>query len=336
MKKIVRIIAEAGVNHNGNIKIAKKMILIAKNSGSDFVKFQTFIPKLFLSKFAKPAQYQKSMIKKKNQIKEFEKFSFNLNQFKKIKLICDSIGIQFLSSPFEIVSINYLSSIGMSIFKIPSGEITNLPYLRAIGKLKKEVFLSTGMSSLKEIDQALNILIKSGTRRKKITIMQCNTEYPTPFIDVNLRAMETIKKKFDTNIGFSDHTLGIEASVAAVALGATVIEKHFTLNRKMKGPDHKASLEPFELKNMVQSIRNIELSLGKKNKLVTLSEKKNIIVARKSIFSLKKISIGEVFTENNITTKRPGDGVSPMKWDKLIGKKASKNYKEDDYIDEKV
>lgn len=333
MKKKVKIIAEAGVNHNGEYNLAIKLINMAKKAKADIVKFQTYIPNLNLSKHAFAADYQKKSFKSNiNQIKIHEKFSLPLENFSKLKKYCDKSNIEFLSTPFDQYSINYLNKLGLKTFKIPSGEITNLPYLRTIGRLKKKIIISTGMSNLKEIDEALNILLKAGTNKNKITILHCNTEYPTPYIDVNLKAMTLIKETFDVDVGYSDHTLGIEVPIAAVALGATIIEKHITLDKKMQGPDHSSSLELNELTNMVTSIRNIEISLGKKLKNVTPSEKKNQFVARKSIVASKKILKGDIFSESNLIVKRPGTGINPMRWDRVIGKKAKKNYNEDDFI----
>jgi len=262
-----------------------------------------------------------------------EKISLPLEDFKTLKSYAENLNIDFLSTPFDHVSIDYLVEIGLQRFKIPSGEITNLPYLRKIGSLNKEIIISTGMANVSEIRNALNILTSSGTKKNNITIMHCNTEYPTPFIDVNLLAMQQLKNEFKLDVGYSDHTIGIEVPIAAVALGATIIEKHITLDRNLPGPDQSSSLEPNELKNMIEAIRNIENSLGDGLKKTTLSEKKNIPVARKSIVAKSKIIKGEIYNENNLTVKRPGTGISPMKWDSLIGKKSNKNYDEDDLIE---
>lgn len=334
MNKKVKIIAEAGANHNGKIEIAKKLIEVAKNSGADIVKFQTSIPKLHISKNAFAANYQSKSLKSgETNLEMHEKISLPLEDFKKLKSYAENLNIDFLSTPFDHVSIDYLVEIGLQCFKIPSGEITNLPYLRKIGSLNKEIIISTGMANISEIRDALNILTFSGTKKDKITIMHCNTEYPTPFIDVNLYAMQQLKNEFKLDVGYSDHTIGIEVPIAAVALGAKIIEKHITLDRNLPGPDQSSSLEPNELKNMIVAIRNIENSLGDGFKKATLSEKKNIPVARKSIVAKSKIIKGEIYNENNLIVKRPGTGISPMKWDSLIGKKSNKNYDEDDLIE---
>ena len=329
----VTIIAEAGQNHNGQLKMAYKLIDAAKKSGADFVKFQTSIPKLHVSKFAKKADYQiKNSKKKESQLKMLQKLSLTYQDFKKIKKYCRKKKIEFLSTPFDLKSIKFLKGLNMKYFKIPSGEITNLPYLIKIAKLKKKVILSTGMANLKEIKDALNILTSHGTKKKNITILQCNTEYPTPLRDANIRAMLSIKKKFKVNIGYSDHTEGIESSLAAAALGARILEKHITLNKKLPGPDHKASANPKDFKKMVEGVRKITVALGDGIKKVSLSEKKNLKIARTSIVAFKKIKKGEVFTNKNLTIKRPGTGISPMKFYKVIGKIAKKKFSEDELI----
>jgi N,N'-diacetyllegionaminate synthase len=329
----VFIIAEAGVNHNGSIEIAKKLIDIASESGADAVKFQTFKAKNLLTKKAIKADYQKKTFEnEETQYDMIKKLELDFESHSELIYYCKKKRIMFLSTPFDHESINLLDNLGLEIFKIPSGEITNLPYLRHIGKLKKKVILSTGMSNFIEIESALNILIQSGTKKKDITILHANSQYPTPIEDVNLRAMVSIGKKFNINYGYSDHTLGIEVDIAAVALGASCIEKHFTLDKKMDGPDHKASLEPHELKNMVNAIRNIEVAFGSEIKKPTKSELPNITVARKSIVAKTKIKKGEIFTEDNLSIKRPGNGISPMKWDDVIGKIANNDYDEDDLI----
>ena len=325
------IIAEAGVNHNGNIFLAKKLIDIAKNAGADAVKFQTFITKELLTKDAKKALYQKT--KESTQFEMIKKLELSFEDFIELKKYCDNKGIEFLSTPFDLQSARFLNELGMKIFKIPSGEITNYLLLREIAKFKKPIILSTGMSNIDEIKEALNVLIRFGAKKEQITILHCNSEYPTPFNDVNLKAMLTIKEKFGTKIGYSDHTLGIEVSIAAVAMGASVIEKHFTISNELTGPDHKASLTPFELKKMVKAIRNIEISLGDGIKRVSLSEAKNKIVARKFIVAKKDIKKGEIFSEENLTIKRTGiEGISPMRWEEIVGKKANKDYKIDEII----
>tara|TARA_Y200000002_G_scaffold131739_1_gene108540 strand:+ start:22324 stop:23319 length:996 start_codon:yes stop_codon:yes gene_type:complete len=329
----VFVIAEAGVNHNGSIDIAKKLIDVACEAGADAVKFQTFNAKNLVTKNLEKANYQKKL---DNQLEtQFNMLrKLELNQEMHIELInyCKIKEIIFLSSPFDLDSINLLNDLKLEIFKIPSGEITNLPYLRHIGKLNKKIILSTGMSNMNEVQNALNILINSGTKKNNITVLHANTEYPTPIEDVNLNSMLSIGKELDVNFGYSDHTLGIEVDIAAVAMGAKCIEKHFTLDSKMKGPDHKASLEPEQLKAMVKSIRKIEVALGSSIKKPTKSEISNIQIVRKSIVAKTKINKKDIFDENNLTVKRPGKGISPMKWDEIIGTKASKNYNEDDLI----
>ena len=331
--KRVTVIAEAGPNHNGKLKLAYKLIDIAKKSGADFVKFQTSIPEMHISKFAQKAKYQiKNTKKGGNQLEMSKKISLTYDQFRKLKKYCKKRKIEFLSTPFDLKSIDFLKSLKMKYFKIPSGEITNLPYLNKIGKLKKKVILSTGMANMKEISGALEILVSNGTKKKNITVMQCNTEYPTPLKDVNLKAMLTIKNFFRVDIGYSDHTEGIEASLAAVALGAKIIEKHFTINKSLIGPDHKTSITGNELKNLVQGIKKVSLALGDKKKKITSSEKKNLTIARNSLVAAKNIKKGEKFTQNNLTAKRPGGGISPMKLFKVIGKIAKKNFVQDELI----
>jgi len=329
----VIVIAEAGVNHNGQLKMAYKLIDAAKKCGADFVKFQTSIPKLHVSKFAKKADYQiKNWKKKESQLQMLQKLSLTYQDFKKIKKYCSKKKIEFLSTPFDLKSINFLKSLNMKYFKIPSGEITNLPYLIRIARIKKKVILSTGMANLREIRDALNILISYGTKKKNITILQCNTEYPTPLRDANIRAMLTIKKIFKVNIGYSDHTEGIESSLAATALGASILEKHITLDKKLPGPDHKASANPKDFKKMVEGIRKITVALGDGIKKISLSEKKNLKIARTSIVALKEIKKGEIFTNKNLAIKRPGTGISPMKFYKVVGKIAKKKFLEDELI----
>ena len=329
----VFIIAEAGVNHNGSIDIAKKLIDAAVASGADAVKFQTFKAENLATKYAKKANYQKNLTNQKesqfDMLKKLElskEMHTELINYSKIK------DIKFLSSPFDFESIELLKDLGLKIFKIPSGEITNLPYLRHIGKLNKKIILSTGMSNIDEVKTALDILINSGTKKTNIIVLHANTEYPTPMEDVNLKAMLTIGKELEVNFGYSDHTLGIEVDIAAVAMGAKCIEKHFTLSCNMKGPDHKASLEPDQLKEMVKAIRNIERALGSNIKKPSKSELPNIQIARKSIVAKTKIKKGDILRENNITVKRPGGGISPMKWDEIIGTKAIKDYNEDELL----
>ena len=329
----VFIIAEAGVNHNGSIELAYKLIDVASASGADAVKFQTFKANNLVSINAQKAEYQKQTTKQsESQFNMLKKLELNTNAHKKLINYCKKKDIVFLSTPFDHESIDLLNGLGLQIFKIPSGEITNLTYLRHIGSLGKEIILSTGMSTLKEIEEALIILTSAGTSKENITILHANTMYPTPMGDVNLKAMQTIQDKFGIAVGYSDHTLGIEVDIAAVAMGATIIEKHFTLDKTMDGPDHKSSISPDELNAMVSSIRNIEKALGSSIKKPSKSEKPNIIMARKSIVASKSIKKGELFTEKNITTKRPGIGISPMEWDSIIDKVAKRDYQIDDLL----
>ncbi|WP_074405887.1 MULTISPECIES: N-acetylneuraminate synthase [Aquimarina] len=330
----VVIIAEAGVNHNGDIKLAKKLIDAAAVAGVDYVKFQTFNSKKLVSKNAQKATYQKENTgnASESQLAMLQKLELSKDMHLELIQYCNSKNIKFLSTGFDLESIDFLNELNIDLFKVPSGEITNLPYLRKIGSLGKPIIISTGMADLKEIEEAVHVVVEAGARMSSITILHCNTEYPTPMHDVNLRAMNTIKDTFNVPIGYSDHTLGIEIPIAAVALGATVIEKHFTLDKTMEGPDHKASLEPEELKAMVTAIRNIEDALGHGRKEPSNSEKKNKEIARKSIVAKTSIQLGDIFTDDNITVKRPGSGISPMKWDSVIGTKALKDYQEDDLI----
>lgn len=332
MKKNIYIIAEAGVNHNGDIKLAKKLIDKAKEAKVDAIKFQTFIAEAGVSKFAKKAEYQIENTQNlvETQLEMVKKLELSFNEFIELKEYCNKRGIEFLSTAFDFESIEFLKNLGIKTWKIPSGEITNLPYLRKISEVADNIIMSTGMADLREIEEALKILNKE---KDKITILHCNTEYPTPMKDVNLKAMKLIKQKFGVEVGYSDHTLGIEVPIAAVALGAKVIEKHFTLDKNMEGPDHKASLEPNELKKMVKCIRNIELALGEEKKEASISEIKNKEIARKSIVAKSNIKKGEIFSENNITVKRPGNGISPMEWDNIIGKIAKKDFIEDELIE---
>lgn len=329
----VFIIAEAGVNHNGSIKLAKKLIDAAADAKVDAIKFQTFKAVNLVTKEAKKAGYQKKSTEmSKNQFDMLKNLELNINMHIELISYSKYKKIKFLSSPFDIESVELLNNLGLDIFKIPSGEITNLPYLRRIGKLKKKIILSTGMSSIKEVKNAMNILINSGTKKKNITVLHSNTQYPTPMQDVNLKAMVSMGKELGTSFGYSDHTLGIEVDIAAVAMGASCIEKHFTLDYNMKGPDHKASLLPHELKEMVKSIRNIEKAFGSSIKKISKSEKQNIKLVRKSIVAKKKIKKGELLNNHNLTVKRPALGISPMKWDQTLGTKAKKDYNEDDFI----
>lgn len=331
MKKTF-IIAEAGVNHNGNIDLAKKLIDKASESGADAVKFQSFKAEKLATKHARKAKYQEDTTGvEENQFQMIKKLELDYEKHQELIDYCKLKDIMFLSSPFDLESIDLLNKLGLKIFKIPSGEITNLPYLEKIGTLNKRVILSTGMSNLSDIEGALEVLQNSGTT--DITILHCNTEYPTPIEDVNLLAMNTIRESFKLPVGYSDHTLGIEVPIAAVALGASVIEKHFTLDKTMEGPDHRASLEPHELKDMVDKIRNIEKALGSGIKKPSNSELKNINVARKSIVASKYIQKGDIFTEDNISIKRPGNGISPMKWNETLGKIAIKDFDKDELIE---
>ncbi|RUM72287.1 MAG: N-acetylneuraminate synthase [Sulfurovum sp.] len=328
----VFIIAEAGVNHNGDINLAKKLIDVAVDAGVDAVKFQTWKTELLVTKEAEQAVYQReNTSKNESQFDMLKRLELSYDAFRELKSYCDTKNIIFLSTPDEFESANFLCEL-QDIFKIGSGEITNLPYLRHIGSLEKKVILSTGMADMGEIEDALDILINAGTLKKNITVLHANTMYPTPMEDVNLNAMLSIGKAFDVAYGYSDHTLGIEVDIAAVAMGASCIEKHFTLDKTMEGPDHKASLEPDELKAMVKAIRNIELALGNGVKKPSKSEIPNIEVARKSIVTQRPIKKGEIFSEENLTIKRPGNGISPMRWDKIVGTVATRDYEEDELI----
>ena len=327
------IIAEAGVNHNGDIELAKKLIDVAVNAGADFVKFQTFNADRLATHAAKKADYQaQTTDRNETQHEMLRRLELTPAMHHELIAYCKMRKMGFFSTGFDIESVDFLASLGQNLFKIPSGEITNLPYLRHIGRLGKPIILSTGMSNMPEIESAIKALEQAGTLRSKITVLHCTTEYPTPMCDVNLRAMQSIQIELGVAVGYSDHTLGIEVAVAAVAMGATVIEKHFTLDRTLPGPDHKASLEPTELKTMVSSIRNIELALGVGVKQLAPSEAKNILVARKSIVASKDIQIGERFSTENLTVKRPGTGISPMRWDEVIGLTANRNYASDELI----
>jgi N,N'-diacetyllegionaminate synthase len=329
----VFIIAEAGVNHNGSVELAKKLIDVAAEAGADAVKFQTFKAKNLVSKNASKAAYQKETTDaKESQFAMIKKLELDIDTHKELMDYSKHKNIMFLSTPFDHESIELLNGLGLEIFKIPSGEITNLPYLRHIGKLNKLVILSTGMADMGEIEDALDILMQEGTKKEKITVLHANTMYPTPMEDVNLKAMKTIGCTFDIAYGYSDHTLGVEVDIAAVALGAKVIEKHFTLDKTMEGPDHKASLEPDELKAMVKAIRNIEKALGSSVKKPSPSEKPNMEVARKSIVAKCAIKKGELLTSENLAIKRPGNGVSPMHWDEIVGSIAQKDYETDELL----
>ncbi|WP_373072010.1 N-acetylneuraminate synthase [Sulfurimonas sp.] len=333
----VFIIAEAGVNHNGSVELAKKLVDVASMAGADAVKFQTFKTENLVSKNAHKAEYQKQTTdKEESQFEMIKKLELDLDVHKELINYCKNKNIIFMSTPFDLDSVDMLNDLGLEIFKIPSGEITNLPYLRKIGKLNKKIVLSTGMADMDEIGDSLNVLISSGTKKENITVLHANTMYPTPMEDVNLNAMLSIKKEYAVEIGYSDHTLGIEVDIAAVAMGAKVIEKHFTLDNTMEGPDHKASLEPYELIAMVSGIRNIEKALGDGVKKPSKSETPNIEVARKSIVASCDIKKGEILDESNLAIKRPGNGINPMKWDSVIGTVAQKDYQADELILEMV
>lgn len=328
------IIAEAGVNHNGSLEIAKKLVDAAVEAGVDIIKFQTFKADKLVSKDAVKAEYQRQNIDDGNnsQYDMLRELELSHENHQVLIAYCKEKGIRFWSTAFDFESIDYLHALGLDFWKIPSGEITNYPFIRKIAQYKEDIIMSTGMCVKQDIEKAINVLNDFGVRKEQITILHCNTQYPTPFEDVNLKAMLSIKKDFGMNVGYSDHTCGIEVPIAAVALGATVIEKHFTLNRNLPGPDHKASLEPAELKAMVSAIRNIEKALGNGEKKVTPSEKANIAIARKSIVAACPIKKGELLTEENITVKRPGTGISPMRWNEVIGTAATKDYSEEEQI----
>lgn len=329
----VIIIAEAGVNHNGNLELARRMVDEARRAGADYVKFQTAVPELVISSIAPKAEYQKETTgKEQSQLEMCRAIHLPLTDYAGLADLCREKGIGFMSTPFDLVSIDTLAPLGMDYWKIPSGEITNLPYLRKIASKGGRVILSTGMSTLDEVARAVEILEKGGIPRADISLLHCNTQYPTPMDDVNLRAMETLRSLGCGRVGYSDHTVGIEVPVAAVAMGAQIIEKHFTLDKTMEGPDHRASLDPAELRAMVSAIRNIEKAVGSPEKRVSPSERANIEVARKSIVAARDIAAGEIFTEENITVKRPGNGLSPMFWDDVIGQRAARDFAYDSLI----
>ena len=325
------IIAEAGVNHNGSMDIAKRLVDEAVRAGADAVKFQTFKAEKLVCKAAEKAAYQlETTNQTESQYEMLKKLELNLDMHKELIEYCSWKKIEFLSTPFDIDSINLLAQLKVNCFKIPSGEITNLPYLREIGKRGKKVILSTGMSTMEEVEKALEILEKSGA--EDISVLHCNTQYPTPVEDVNLKVIPMMKEKLGRCVGYSDHTNGIEIPIAAVALGAEIIEKHFTLDRNMEGPDHKASLEPDELKAMISAIRNVERAMGTDEKKASPSEQDNLWIVRKSIVAKCKIKQGDIFSEENLTVKRPGNGISPMRWDEVIGKVAVRDFDEDELI----
>lgn len=328
------IIAEAGVNHNGNLQMAREMVLKAKEAGADYVKFQTAVPELVISTFAPKAEYQKETTgAAQSQLEMCRAIHLPLSDYAGLKAYCDEVGIGFMSTPFDLVSIDCLADLGMDYWKIPSGEITNLPYLRKIASKGGRVILSTGMSTLDEVACAVDILENGGICREDVILLHCTTQYPTPTEAVNLRAMDALRAIGCGGVGYSDHTVGITIPIAAAARGACVIEKHFTLDRTLPGPDHRASLEPQELAEMVRSIRIVETALGNGDKRVAAAEAPNIVVARKSIVAARNISAGEILSEENITVKRPGNGISPMRWDEILGTAARRDYVADELID---
>ena len=334
MRSHVIIIAEAGVNHNGNYELAKQLVIKAKEAGVDYVKFQTAKPELVISKFAEMADYQKvNTGKVESQLEMCKKIHLKLEDYKPLKAFCEEVGVKFISTPFDLVSIDVLEELDMDFWKVPSGEVTNYPYLVKIAKTHRPVVMSTGMCEVDEVRAAVNVLLENGLTRDQISLLHCNTEYPTPFQDVNLAAMIDLANELGLSVGYSDHTVGIEVPIAAVAMGARVIEKHFTLDHNMEGPDHKASLEPDELKKMVDSIRNIEKAIGDGKKHVSDSERKNIAIARKSIIAARNIKKGELLTEDNLTVKRPGNGINPMRWNEVVGKIAIRDFFEDELIE---
>jgi N,N'-diacetyllegionaminate synthase len=333
ISKPTLIIAEAGVNHNGSIELAFELIDAARDAGADVVKFQTFKAENLVTRSAAKADYQLGTTdSKETQFEMLKKLELSDDIHLKLISRCKEKGIRFSSTGFDASSVNLLVELGVDFLKVPSGEITNLPYLRHVGSKGLPIILSTGMSTMQEVASALQILEKAGTDRSSVTVLHCNTQYPTAMEDVNLRAMLSMENELGVKVGYSDHTLGIEIPIAAVAMGATVIEKHFTLDRTMEGPDHAASLEPGELKQMVKSIRNIEKAIGDGVKKPSKSEEKNISIVRKSIVASKEINVGDKFTSDNLGVKRPGTGISPMQWDELVGKVASKNFNPDELI----
>ncbi len=329
----VLIIAEAGVNHNGDLGMARQLIDAAAEAGADLVKFQTFRADRLVTTSAEKAAYQMATTAAdESQHEMIRRLELTEAMHDELIAHCRQRKVEFFSTAFDLESLDYLMGLGMSRIKVPSGEITNLPYLRKVGGFGKEVILSTGMSNLGEIEAAIDALEKAGTLREQLVVLHCSTEYPTPLGEVNLSAMQTIRSAFGVRIGYSDHTNGIEVAVAAATLGASIIEKHFTLDRNLPGPDHQASLEPRELRAMIDSIRNVELALGDGIKRMMLCEEKNRAVARKSIVASRLISAGEIFSPDNLTTKRPGTGISPMRWDDVVGQKASREFAIDELI----
>lgn len=328
------IIAEAGVNHNGSLERAREMVKAAARAGADYVKFQTAVPELVISSIAPKADYQKVTTgAEESQLEMCKAIHLPLSDYAGLKALCEEEGIGFMSTPFDLVSIDLLADLGQDWFKIPSGEITNLPYLRKVARTGTPVIMSTGMSVPEEIEAALKVLTESGLKKEDIILLHCNTEYPTPMADVNLLAMKEMARRFGVRTGYSDHTQGIEVPIAAAALGACVIEKHFTLDRNLPGPDHKASLEPSELAEMVRAVRNVEQALGSEEKRVSASEAKNMAIARKSIVAARDIKAGEVFSEENLAVKRPGNGISPMLWDEVLGQVAKRDFPYDTLIE---
>ncbi|MDE6010520.1 MAG: N-acetylneuraminate synthase [Muribaculaceae bacterium] len=337
------IIAEAGVNHNGNLEMAREMVRKAKEAGADYVKFQTAVPELVISTYAPKAEYQKETTgESQSQLEMCKAIHLPLSDYAELKALCEEEGIGFMSTPFDLVSIDLLRDLGQDWFKVPSGEITNLPYLRKIAGTGRPVILSCGMATLDEIEDAVLILTgshpdypsASSLKKEDIIVLHCNTQYPTPYSDVNLRAMLEIRDRLGVRVGYSDHTRGIEISLAAAALGAEVVEKHFTLSRSLPGPDHQASIEPHELRLLVSCIRNIDAALGDGHKRVTDSERPNMEVARKSLVAARPIRRGEPLTEDNMTVKRPGNGISPMRWDEMLGRLATRDFETDQLIEE--
>lgn len=335
-KKHVIIIAEAGVNHNGSVEIAYKLVDEAARAGVDYIKFQTFKSEGVVTKKAEKADYQKVTTgdQENTQLELIKKLEISYNGYRDILNYCKKKGVKFFSTSTDPESVEFLASLHLGMWKIPSGEVTNKKFLQKIASYNEETIFSCGMSTIEMVRDAIKVLLDAGLDKEKLTLLHCNTEYPTPMKDVNLRAMQTMAKKFGIKVGYSDHTLGIEVPIAAVAMGASIIEKHFTLDRNMEGPDQKASLEPDELCSMVKAIRNVEQALGDGVKRITESERRNIIIARKSIVAARDIKAGEIFTEENLTIKRPGNGISPMKWDEVIGKVAKKDFAEEDLIEQ--
>ena len=329
------IIAEAGVNHNGSLDLAKQLVDKAVDAGADYIKFQTFKAEKLVTKSARQAEYQQHNMgsQENSQFQMLKKLELTPEDHQMLIDYCNKVGIKFFSTAFDFDSMDYLHSINLGLWKIPSGEVTNYPFLKRIAKYNEKTILSTGMCEMEDVRAAVNALYKNGLSKENLVLLHCNTEYPTPFEDVNLKAMDALRNEFGVDVGYSDHTRGIEVPIAAVALGATIIEKHFTLDRNMPGPDHKASLEPDELKAMVSAIRNIEKALGSAEKKISDSERKNIAIARKSIVAATNIKRGEVLTEENITVKRPGTGISPMRWEEVLGTTAVRDFQEDELIE---